>query len=78
MIEYLTCENLSLKNYEVKIAGHPGSTIEDLIDYIKPVVMTNFFSDSYWNKWFKERSQHYDGNSKTRWMCKRSRQRQKD
>ena len=38
MIKYLRRENLSSKNYEVKIAAHPGSTTEDLIDYVKPVV----------------------------------------
>ena len=38
MIKYLRCENLSSKNYEVKIAAHPRSTKEDLIDCIKPVV----------------------------------------
>ena len=38
MIRYLRRENLSSKNYEVKIAAHPGSTTEDLIYYIKPVV----------------------------------------
>ena len=38
MIKYLRLENLSSKNYEVKIAAHPGSTTEELIDYIKPVV----------------------------------------
>ena len=38
MIKYLRRENLSSKNYEVKIAAHPGSTKEDLIDYVKPVV----------------------------------------
>ena len=37
-IKYLRRENLSSKNYEVKVAAHPGSTTEDLIDYIKPVV----------------------------------------
>ena len=48
MIKYLRRENLSSKNYEVKIAAHPGSTTEDLIDYVKPVVRKNnrFFSDS--------------------------------
>ena len=47
MIKYLRRENLSSKNYEVKIAAHPGSTTEDLIDYVKPVVRKNnrFFSD---------------------------------
>ena len=38
MIKYLRRENLSSKNYEVKIATHPGSTTEDLMYYIKPVV----------------------------------------
>ena len=38
VIKYLRRENLSSKNYEVKIAAHPGSTTEDLIDYVKPVV----------------------------------------
>ena len=38
MKKYLRRENLSSKNYEVKIAAHPGSTKEDLIDYVKPVV----------------------------------------
>ena len=38
MIKYLRRENLSSKNYEVKIAAHPGSTTEDLIDYVKPIV----------------------------------------
>ena len=38
MIKYLRRENLSSKNYEVKIAAHPGSTTEDLIDYVKPVM----------------------------------------
>ena len=38
MIKYLRRENVSSKNYEVKVAAHPGSTTEDLIDYIKPVV----------------------------------------
>ena len=38
MIEYLRRENLSSKNYEVKIAAHPGSTKEDLIYYIKPIL----------------------------------------
>ena len=33
MKKYLRCENLSSKNYEVKIAAHPGSTREDLKDY---------------------------------------------
>ena len=41
MIKYLRRENLSSKNYEVKIAAHPGSTTEDLIDYVKPVVRKN-------------------------------------
>ena len=41
MIKYLRRENLSSKNYEVKIATHPGSTAEDLIDYVKPVVRKN-------------------------------------
>ena len=50
MIKYLRRENLSSKNYEVKIATHPGSTTEDLMYYIKPVVRKKprFFSDSYW------------------------------
>ena len=38
VIKYLRRENLSSKNYEVKIAAHPGSTTEDLIDYVKPIV----------------------------------------
>ena len=38
MKKYLRRENLSSKNYEVKIAAHPGSTTEDLIAYVKPVV----------------------------------------
>ena len=38
MIKYLRRENLSSKNYGVKIAAHPRSTTEDLIDYIKPAV----------------------------------------
>ena len=38
MIKYLRRENLSSKNYEVKIAAHPVSTTEDLIGYVKPVV----------------------------------------
>ena len=38
MIKYLRRGNLSSKNYEVKVAAHPGSTTEDLIDYIKHVV----------------------------------------
>ena len=52
MIKYLRRENLSSKNYEVKIAAHPGSTTEDLIGYVKPVVKNKpgFFSDSYWNE----------------------------
>ena len=52
MIKYLRRENLSSKNYEVKIAAHPGSTTEDLIDYVKPVVRKKprFFSDSYRNE----------------------------
>ena len=52
MIKYLRRENLSSKNYEVKIAVHPGLTTEDLIDYIKLVVRKTqrFFSDSYWNE----------------------------
>ena len=66
MIKYLRCENLSSKNYEVKIAGHPASTTEDLIDYIKPVVKKNLFSDSYWNRWVNESCQHYGRNTKTR------------
>ena len=78
MIKYLRCENLSSKNYKVKIARHPVSATEALIDYIKRVVKTNFLSDSYWNKWFNEWCQQYDGNTKTCWMCMRCRQRQKD
>ena len=39
MIKYLRRESLSSKNYEVQIAAHPGSTPEDLIDYIKPAVI---------------------------------------
>ena len=54
MIKYLRCENLSSKNYKVKIAGHPVSATEALIDYIKRVLKTNFVCDSYWNKWFNE------------------------
>ena len=38
MIKYLRRENLSSKNYEVKLAAHPGSITEDLIGYVKPVV----------------------------------------
>ena len=38
MIKYLRRENLSSKNYEVKIAGHSGSITDHLIDYVKPVV----------------------------------------
>ena len=38
MIKYLRRENFSSKNYEVKIAAHPASTTEDLIDYVKTVV----------------------------------------
>ena len=38
MIKYLRCENLSSKNYVVKLAAHPGSTTEDLIDCMKLVV----------------------------------------
>ena len=38
MIKYPRREYLSSKNYEAKVAAHPGSTTEDLIDYIKPVV----------------------------------------
>ena len=41
MMKYLRRENLTSKNYEVKIAAHPGSTTEDLIDDIKPVVRKN-------------------------------------
>ena len=37
-IKYLRSENLSSKNYEVKIVAHPGSTTKDLIDYVKPIV----------------------------------------
>ena len=51
MIKYLGRENLSSKNYEVKIDAHSGSTTEDLIDYVKPVVRKKrFFSDSYRNE----------------------------
>ena len=52
MIKYLRRENLSSKNYEVKIAAHPGLTTENLIYYIKPVVRKKprFFSDSYRNE----------------------------
>ena len=52
MIKYLRRENLSSKNYEVKTAAHPGSTTEDLIAYVKPVVKKKqqIFSDSYWNQ----------------------------
>ena len=45
MIKYLRHENLSSKNYKVKIAAYPGLTTEDLIGYTKPVVRkkkTNF------------------------------------
>ena len=47
MKKYLRRENLSSKNYEVKIAAHPGSTTENLIGYVKPVVKNKpgFFSD---------------------------------
>ena len=38
MMKYLRRENLTSKNYEVKIAAHPGSTTEDLIDDINPLL----------------------------------------
>ena len=38
MIKYFRRENFSSKNYENKLAAHPGSTTEDLIDYVKPIV----------------------------------------
>ena len=38
MIKYFRRENFSSNNYEIKIAAHPGSTTEDLTDYVKPVV----------------------------------------
>ena len=38
MIKYFRRENLSSKNYEVKVAAHPRSATEDLIDYIQPAV----------------------------------------
>ena len=38
MIKFLRRENLLSKNYELKITAHSGSTTEDLIDYVKPVV----------------------------------------
>ena len=51
MIKYLRRENLSSKNYEVKIAAHPGSTTEDLIDYVKLAMRKKkVFSDSHWNE----------------------------
>ena len=66
MIKYLRRENFSSNNYEVKIAAHPGSTTENLIDYVKPVAgkKPRYFSDSYRNDWFNERSQHYERNMK--------------
>ena len=52
MIKYLRCENVSSKNYKVKVAAHPGLTKEDLLDYIKPIARKKprSFSDSYWNE----------------------------
>ena len=53
IIKYLRVEHLSSKNYEVKIAAHPGLTTEDLIDYVKPVVRKKqqlIFSDSHRNE----------------------------
>ena len=52
MIKYLRRENVSSKNYKVKVAAHPGSTKEDLLDYIKPIARKKprSFGDSYWNE----------------------------
>ena len=56
MIKYLRCENVSSKNYKVKVAAHPGLTKEDLLDYIKPIARKKprSFSDSYWNEWLNK------------------------
>ena len=38
MVKYLRGEDLSSKKNIVKIIAHPGSTTDDMLDYIKPVV----------------------------------------
>ena len=38
MVKYLRLEDLSSKKKNVEVITHPGSTTEDILDYIKPVV----------------------------------------
>ena len=37
LVTYLRREELSSKKNNVKVVTHPGSTTEDMLDYIKPI-----------------------------------------
>ena len=37
LVKYLRREELSSKNNNVKVITHPGSTTEEMLDYIKPI-----------------------------------------
>ena len=37
LVKYVRREELSSKKNNVKVITHPGSTTEDMIDYIKPI-----------------------------------------
>ena len=37
LVKYLRREDLSSKTNDVKVITHPGSTTEDMLDYIKPI-----------------------------------------
>ena len=37
LVKYLQGEELSSKKNNVKVITHPGSTTEDVLDYIKPI-----------------------------------------
>ena len=41
MVKFVKSENLSDENYIANIRTHPGSTTEDITDYVKPIIRRN-------------------------------------
>ena len=48
LVKYLRREKLSSKKSNVKVITHPGSTTEEMLDYIKQIARKK--PDTYWYK----------------------------
>ena len=49
LVEYLRRNESSSKKKNIKVITHPGSTTEDMLDYIKPIARRKP-NNSYWYK----------------------------